>query len=78
MSDAKRKPSGSEFKKRRLNKQTQLQKLSDALQNFLKEGSFNAPTIDQHLKNAQHLDTDFPDMDPLWTQPSALLSWIKQ
>ncbi|RXG69376.1 hypothetical protein Avbf_02305 [Armadillidium vulgare] len=37
MSDAKRKPSGSEFKKRRLNKQTQLQKKSDALQNFLKE-----------------------------------------
>ncbi|RXG62344.1 hypothetical protein Avbf_17289 [Armadillidium vulgare] len=64
MSDAKRKPSGSEFKKRRLNKQTQLQKQSDALQNFLKEGSFNAPTTDQHLKNAQHLDTDFPDMDP--------------
>lgn len=64
MSDAKRKPSGSEFKKRRLNKQTQLQKQSDALQNFLKQGSFNAPTTDQHLNNAQHLDTDFPDMDP--------------
>lgn len=64
MSDAKRKPSGSEFKKRRLNKQTQLQKQSDALQNFLKEGSLNAPTTDQHLNNAQHLDTDFPDMDP--------------
>ncbi|RXG63611.1 hypothetical protein Avbf_16869 [Armadillidium vulgare] len=50
MSDAKRKPSGSEFKKRRLSKQTQPQKQSDALQNFLKEGSFNAPTTDQHLK----------------------------
>ncbi|RXG58153.1 hypothetical protein Avbf_05306 [Armadillidium vulgare] len=34
MSDAKRKPSESEFKKRRLNKQTQLQKQSDALQNL--------------------------------------------
>ncbi|RXG53360.1 hypothetical protein Avbf_18030, partial [Armadillidium vulgare] len=64
MSDAKRKPSGSEFKKRRLSKQTQPQKQSDALQNFSKEGSFNAPTTDQHLKNAQHLDTDFQDMDP--------------
>ncbi|RXG72229.1 hypothetical protein Avbf_03840, partial [Armadillidium vulgare] len=35
MSDAKRKPSGSEFKKLRLNKQTQLQKQSDALQQLL-------------------------------------------